>query len=53
MWSSVLFLLGFLELALSSKFLTAKCAEVRVHVHVPLLVGQTSWTSATQWRHEL
>lgn len=47
------FLLAFLELALSNMFLTANYAEVRVHVHVPLPVGQTSWTSATQWRHEL
>lgn len=42
-----------LGLLLSNVFLSVKCAEVRVHVHVPLPVGQTSWTSATQWRHEL
>lgn len=53
LWNNILLVCGFLELALSNKFLTAKYAEVRVHVHVPLPVGQTSWTSATQWRHEL
>lgn len=32
----------FYWVLLSNMFLSVKCAEVRVHVHVPLPVGQTS-----------